>query len=227
MKRPQNVNVRVRYTIIGLTLGLGGISALAATLTSFSAGDPISASSINANFSALNTSKLEIGQTLTGITKTLTTGGTGTMTAQLAEDGDFTLKTVHSDGNSDFVANQIKLDSSGSLYAKGSVGYGLLPATGAGERFMWYPSKVATRAGGVTAAQWDEGSIGYYSTAFGYNTTASSAGSFAAGSSTTASGQYATALGSSTVASSQGAFAVGSNTVASGSGSLAGLRSCT
>ena len=53
-----------------------------------------------------------------------------------------------------------------------------IPASGNGERFMWWPSRAAIRAGGISAAQWDDGNVGAYSAAFGYDNKAS--GSFSA-----------------------------------------------
>jgi hypothetical protein len=91
----------------------------------------------------------------------------------------------------------------------GTFGSGAIPASGAGTRLLWYPRKAAFRAGAVDAGQWDDASIGDYSTAMGLLTTASGAVSTALGSHTTASGLDATALGSFTTASGRRSLATG------------------
>ena len=45
---------------------------------------------------------------------------------------------------------------------------GVIPATGAGTRMMWYPTKAAFRVGYVDGTQWDDGNIGDYSTALAF-----------------------------------------------------------
>jgi Head domain of trimeric autotransporter adhesin len=87
---------------------------------------------------------------------------------------------------------------------------------GAGARFLWYPRKAAIRAGNVVGIQWDDVKIGTYSTAFGYNTTASGGSSTAFGSDTAAAGTWATAFGNFTNATGNFSTAVGSSTTASG-----------
>jgi hypothetical protein len=64
------------------------------------------------------------------------------------------------------------VDSSGAFVAGGHLGIGVIPATGAGERMMWYPYKSAFRAGGVNGTQWDDSNVGFYSIAMGQNVTA-------------------------------------------------------
>lgn len=63
------------------------------------------------------------------------------------------------------------------LVATGTYGSGLIPATGAGVRMMWYPNKAAFRVGRVFAGQWDDASIGANSFAAGVDNTASGGGS--------------------------------------------------
>ena len=109
----------------------------------------------------------------------------------------------------------------------GTVGSGVIPASGPGTRLMWYPGKAALRAGSVDAGQWDDASVGQYSTAMGLLTTASGAVSTALGSHTIASGLDATALGSFTMASGDRSTAIGLGTVASGAASTALGRSTT
>ena len=81
---------------------------------------------------------------------------------------------------------------------------------------MWYPKKAAFRVGYVDGTQWDDGNIGYYSIAMGYETTASATASTAMGSSTTASGPYSTAMGIDTTASGDFSTAMGRSITADG-----------
>jgi hypothetical protein len=90
------------------------------------------------------------------------------------------------------------------------------PVSGAGTRMMWYPDKAAFRAGRVQGSQWDIGNIGYFSNAWGYNTTTSGTRATAWGDNTIASGADATAWGWNTTASGSQATAWGWNTTASG-----------
>ncbi|MBE0641034.1 MAG: tail fiber domain-containing protein, partial [Bacteroidales bacterium] len=94
------------------------------------------------------------------------------------------------------------------------------PVSGSGTRLMWYPDKAAFRVGYVGASQWDKASIGNYSLAAGYNTTASGSIAVALGSSNEASGDYSTAFGVSNTASGNYSTATGYSTTASGRYSL-------
>lgn len=96
--------------------------------------------------------------------------------------------------------------TAGLLVTGGALGAGPIPAEGEGSRLMWYSAQRAFRAGSVTNVlvdpdgdgtghgPWDEENIGRYSTAMGYNTTAS-------GTYSTAFGYYTTAEGTSSFAS--------------------------
>ena len=131
---------------------------------------------------------------------------------------------------------KLTLDSDGGIVAKGTFGSGaVLTSTGAGTRLIWYPRKSAFRAGSADGVQWDDVNVGLYSTAFGYNTTASgysstamgwdttasAIGSTAMGRDTTASGNYSTAMGRGTTASGDYSTAIGYYTTASAIGSTA------
>ncbi len=94
------------------------------------------------------------------------------------------------------------------------------PVTGAGTRLMWYPDKAAFRVGYVGSSQWDKASIGTYSLAAGYNTTASGSISVALGSTNEASGDYSTALGVGNFATGNYSTATGYTTTAAGRYSL-------
>ena len=105
--------------------------------------------------------------------------------------------------------------------ATGTFGSGVIPVTGAGVRLMWYPRKAALRAGGVSATQWDDASIGNYSVALGNGTMATASRSTALGQNTLASATNATALGLGTTASGPASTALGEKTTASGLRSVA------
>jgi hypothetical protein len=102
----------------------------------------------------------------------------------------------------------------GGLLLTGSTGS--TPVSGAGTRMMWIPERAAFRAGYVGGTQWDEVNIGYYSTANGYNTTASGNYSIAMGYETIASSMYSTAMGIATNASGFASTAMGCFTDAYG-----------
>lgn len=80
--------------------------------------------------------------------------------------------------------------------------------TGAGTRMFFDTRKSAFRAGEISGTEWDDGNIGQYSVAMGWNTIASGPGSIA--------------LGTDTIASTVGSIAFGANTTASGEYSAAG-----
>ena len=96
-----------------------------------------------------------------------------------------------------------------------------IEVTGAGTRMFFNPKKAAFRSGSVTGTQWDDASIGDYSTAMGYSTMASGLRSTAMGSNTTASGYNSTAMGYNTTASDSYSTAMGNGSTASGSSSTA------
>ncbi|HYH78875.1 MAG TPA: tail fiber domain-containing protein [Longimicrobium sp.] len=118
--------------------------------------------------------------------------------------------------------NLLRLNNDASFVVRGTAGAGLLPATGAGVRMMWFPALWAFRAGKVEsfgATYWDLASVGEGSTAFGENTRASGSNSFAANLATTASGDESVALGNNGTASADRAFAF--NGTASAVGAVA------
>jgi Head domain of trimeric autotransporter adhesin/Chaperone of endosialidase len=92
--------------------------------------------------------------------------------------------------------------------------------SGAGRRMLWYPGKAAFRVGYVTNINWDQGFIGNYSFAAGYDTRASGFASVAMGVAT-ASGEYSIALGHAPLASGNYSTAIGYDVVASGINSVA------
>jgi len=123
--------------------------------------------------------------------------------------------------------DRFRVDSAGGVLARGSLGIGIIPFSGNGERMMWYPFKGAFRAGGIGSGgtMWDDANVGFYTWAGGFNTTATglyafamgdgsqatNTGSVAFGNDVVSSGQYATALGERTRAASRGTLASGAN----------------
>jgi hypothetical protein len=106
------------------------------------------------------------------------------------------------------LGDRFRVDSAGGVVALGQIGYGIIPATGAGWRMMWYPFKVAFRAGYADAGgQFDDANIGYYSWAGGALNKAAGIYSFAMGNQNTveASAQCGMALGSGNVVWGSGA----------------------
>jgi hypothetical protein len=104
----------------------------------------------------------------------------------------------------------------GLLMARGSLGIGIIPVEGPGERFLWHIYRGALRAGGVNGTQWNDSNIGFYSAAFGQNSQAEGNWSLAAGYSTFTDQPYTVALGRQTSAIAEAAFAMGRESTASG-----------
>jgi hypothetical protein len=128
------------------------------------------------------------------------------------------------------LGDRFRVDSAGGFVAKGALGVGIIPQTGAGERLMWYPFKASFRAGtiGSGGTQWDDPNMGFYSWAGGYNTMALGLASFAMGYQTTALGSYSIALGYTDNADGTGAVALGYRSTADADYSMAfGYRAST
>ena len=128
------------------------------------------------------------------------------------------------------LGDRFRVDSASGFVAKGVLGVGIIPFTGAGERLMWHPNKGAFRAGSIGSAgtQWDDPSIGYYTWAGGYNTMALGLASFAMGYQSLALGSYSNALGYTANADGTGAVAIGYRTTADADYSVAiGQRAST
>ncbi|MEJ2186403.1 MAG: tail fiber domain-containing protein [Gemmatimonadota bacterium] len=122
------------------------------------------------------------------------------------------------------VLDSVRVTGEGSFLATGAYQSGTTvppPVSGAGTRMMWYPEKAAFRAGYVAGTQWDAGSVGDYSAAFGNASAAYAPESFAAGYNAIASGNYSAAFGYSPMAGGGASFAAGQGVSASGSYSAA------
>ena len=129
----------------------------------------------------------------------------------------------------------ISLRPDGGFLAGGAQGVGAIPASGPGNRMMWYPSKAAFRAGEAVAEGWDDSNIGYgsvalgngpnaigfSSTAMGQDSNASGTASTALGNATRAIGPFSTAMGDNTLATGNSSTALGNSTTAEGSNSFA------
>lgn len=126
--------------------------------------------------------------------------------------------------------DRFRVDSASGFVARGALGIGIIPITGAGERLMWHPFKAAFRAGSIGSAgtQWDDPNVGFYTWAGGYNTIALGLASFAMGYQSTAVGSYSTALGYVANADGTGAVSIGYRTTANAEYSVAiGQRAST
>ncbi len=100
-------------------------------------------------------------------------------------------------------------------------GFSVIPETGPGTRFMWYPRKAALRAGQVAGTEWDDAEIGAFSMAMGLNPVAAGQSAIALGEGVGAFGDGSAAIGSYTSALGTGAFAAGVDSYADGAGAFA------
>lgn len=103
-----------------------------------------------------------------------------------------------------------KLHVNGGILATGEVGN--TPVSGYGTRFMWIPAKNALRAGrveGPLSNYWDDGNIGLFSVAMGWNTKASSETTIAIGKDSQATGQRSITLGTNNLSSGLNAVTIG------------------
>ncbi|MFL5382312.1 MAG: tail fiber domain-containing protein, partial [Longimicrobiaceae bacterium] len=126
------------------------------------------------------------------------------------------------------LGDRFRVDSASGFVAKGFIGIGIIPFTGAGDRTMWHPFKAGFRTGGVDATQWDDGSFGFYTFAAGYNTIAAGNYSIAAGYSAETHQSYGVSMGYNTNSDGVGAVALGYLSTAKGNYSVAiGQRAST
>jgi hypothetical protein len=117
--------------------------------------------------------------------------------------------------------DRFRVDSAGGLVALGQLGIGIIPASGAGYRMMWYPFKSAFRFGHVSSNEWDDANVGFYSFAGGDGTIASAFGTFAFGDQVKVTGVDAAAFGGSNEAGGTASFTAGASNNACGFGSVA------
>jgi hypothetical protein len=124
--------------------------------------------------------------------------------------------------NSAFLFNGTGFSNGGTVVFSGSLEPttpSTLPTLTTYVRMLWYPNKVAFRAGSATGVQWNRENIGYYSIAFGLNCTASGSSSLASGYNSSATNNSAVSLGYSNVSSGQFTLSTGYNTNATGDAS--------
>ncbi len=120
--------------------------------------------------------------------------------------------------------DRFRVDSAGGVVALGTLGYGIIPASGAGWRMMWHPFKAAFRAGYVdVGGQWDEANVGFYSWAGGSLNTAAGIYSFAMGNQNTVTndGQAGVAIGNSNIVADSFGIAIGQNNNSDGDAAIA------
>ena len=126
------------------------------------------------------------------------------------------------------LGDRFRVDSAGGTVAMGGLGIGIIPQTGAGERMMWYPFRAVFLAGGVNGTQWDDGNLGFYGGAFGYNTTLKGNYSFVAGYQSSVQQSYGVAMGYTANSNGVGSIAIGYRATANSDYSLAlGQRAST
>ena len=119
------------------------------------------------------------------------------------------------------LGDRVRVDSAGGFVAMGELGIGIIPASGAGYRMMWYPFKAAFRAGGTddggAGSYWDDANVGFYSWAGGNLTTASAFATFAFGDHVTVSGVYGAGFGASNSVTGTGGFTAGASNICANS----------
>jgi trimeric autotransporter adhesin len=111
------------------------------------------------------------------------------------------------------LGDRVRVDSAGAIVALGTLGIGIMPATGPGYRLMWMPYFAAFRAGstddGGAGTYWDFTNVGFFSWAGGNRTTGKGYASMAMGEDVSVTGNYGTAFGSDTDVTGQYGFAAG------------------
>ena len=225
--------VGVNTNTPGSTLSVNGNGAIGATYSGQAA--PSNGVIIEGNTgigTASPSEKLEVVGNVkvsslagTGI-RMVVANASGVMSTQAM--GSYTLNDAYNFGGAG--AGRTITASSGAVLVNGTDGFqntgtfgsgATLALSGAGTRMFFYPQKAAFRAGYVDGTQWDNANIGIYSTATGYNTTASVLSATAMGQNTIASGNQSTAMGYATIASGHQSLATGANATASGMRSTA------
>jgi hypothetical protein len=116
----------------------------------------------------------------------------------------------------------LRISGEDGLFVTGTYGIGdTVDISGGGTRMFFNPRKAAFRAGRVLGSNWDNGNIGIYSTAIGYNTQASGAYSASIGTAATANGASSISIGTGTNANGEFSLAMGEDTYANGDNSTA------
>ncbi|MEW5928478.1 MAG: tail fiber domain-containing protein [Gemmatimonadota bacterium] len=97
----------------------------------------------------------------------------------------------------------------GGFASRGDDFVGPIPMEGTGTRLLWYPGKGAFRAGRVNGTQWNDGNVGMYSVALGFNSRASGDNTFAVGPGSVASQGSAVAIGENNTSNSYASVTLG------------------
>ena len=117
--------------------------------------------------------------------------------------------------------DRFRVDSAGGVVAVTNLGIGIIPASGAGYRMMYYPFKAAFRLGHANGTEWDDANTGFYSWAGGESTMATAFGTFAFGDQTKVTGVDGAAFGGSNEVGGTAGFSAGASNNACGFGSVA------
>ena len=117
--------------------------------------------------------------------------------------------------------DRFRVDSAGGFVAVTQLGIGIIPASGAGYRFMYHPFKAAVRFGHATGTEFDDANIGFYSFAGGESSRASAFGTFAYGDQVVVTGVDGAAFGGSNEVGGTAGFAAGASNNVCGFGSVA------
>jgi trimeric autotransporter adhesin len=116
--------------------------------------------------------------------------------------------------------DRLRVDSAGGFVAMGTLGIGIIPASGCGYRMMWYPYRGAFRAGttddGGACNYWDDANIGFYSWAGGNLSRASAFATFAFGDQMVVSGVDGAGFGASSTVSGTAGFSAGASNQCTG-----------
>jgi len=117
--------------------------------------------------------------------------------------------------------DRFRVDSAGGFVAVTQLGIGIIPASGAGYRFMYHPFKAAVRFGHANGTEWDDANIGFYSFAGGESSRASAFGTFAFGDQTIVTGVDGAGFGGSNEVGGTAGFTAGASNNVCGFGSVA------
>lgn len=134
------------------------------------------------------------------------------MAAPAAAQTDILLRIQSGNPSGD----RVRVDSGGGFVAMGSLGIGLIPEDGPGDRMMWYPYRSTFRAGRVTGDAWDDANLGFFSIAGGYDARAQDLYTVSFGFNTNADGDAAIAMGHRSTADADYSIAIGRAASANG-----------
>jgi hypothetical protein len=117
--------------------------------------------------------------------------------------------------------DRFRVDSAGGFVAVTQLGIGIIPASGAGYRFMYHPFKAALRFGHANGTEWDDANVGFYSFAGGESSRATAYATFAFGDQTIDTGVDGAGFGGSNEVGGTAGFTAGASNNVCGFGSVA------